>query len=398
MKKAVVFNLWGNRNAGDMAICLGTVSLLQDMGYKITFVSRFAEEQQDYRQSKEYINDYHDNIEVEPGIFFLDRDNSKFRKVISYTKGITRLISPRDDKKVREIVADADVVFLNGGNLLRGNNITDYARLAALFYPFKIAKQLNKKIVCLPQSTAKSSQFGINMLKRNLSNFNKVFIRESNSFIALNKEIKDVPFVQSTDACFFIKDVPKAMSRFEKKYPSLIGENNNSIALVLRSTTIGDLGEFTESKKKLFTDAITKFVKEYEKEYKIYFVVQTKKDKKFTEYVKDQIDTKSNVTLIEEYDPYIIREIYRKMNFIVAMRLHAAILSLTAETPVLGYFEEEWGLKNPGIMGDVGMPWTTNGEELIRIGKELDNNREEYVEKIREFIKGEKTKIIENLK
>ena len=49
------------------------------------------------------------------------------------------------------------------------------------------------------------------------------------------------------------------------------------------------------------------------------------------------------------------------------MRLHAGILALSALTPVIGLFSEEWGLKNPGIMGDYEMPYLIieNNEEDI---------------------------------
>ncbi|WP_096437458.1 polysaccharide pyruvyl transferase family protein [Alteribacter populi] len=390
MKKAVVFYLWGKRNAGDMAICLGTVSILQELGYKVTFVSRFAKGQEDYQESKEYIQYYHNNVEVKPGLFSFDRENSKEQKLISYMNGIIKLISP-NDKQLKKIISDADVIFLNGGNQLRGNSFTDYARLAALFYPFKLASKLNKPTICLPQSTAESSKFGLSMLKNRLGSFNQVFIRESSSFTLLNEKIKGVPFIKSTDACFFIKDVQKASDKFKRKYSSIMKTNNKCIAIVLRSTTIGDLGDFKDNKKQLFADSIRNFVKEFKDDYKLYFVVQTKKDKEYTQFVMNHVDV--NAVMIEEYDPYVIREFYRNMHFVVAMRLHASILSLTAGTPVLGYFDKEWGLKNPGIMNDVGMPWTANGNELVQKGREIELRREEYVEKIKSFIDVEKRKI-----
>lgn len=394
MKKAVVFYLWGKRNAGDMAICLGTISLLEDLGYQITFVSRFADNQIDYKESKDYINHYHETVKVEPGLFSFDREESSQRKALSYINGVTKLFSPKDDQRLKELISATDVVFLNGGNLLRGNSLTDYARLSALFYPFRIAEKLKKPIICLPQSTAKSSRFGVKMLDKKLSSFHKVFIRESNSFTVLNEQLKGIPFVKSTDACFFIKDVPKASEKYNSKYSSIIS-NGNNIAIVLRSTTIGDLGEFQDNKKEMFTRYIKKFVKEFEQNYSIYFVVQTKKDKEFTQYVKDQIGNNTDIQILEEYDPYVIREIYRNMTFVLAMRLHAAILSMTAETPVIGYFEEEWGLKNPGIMSDVGMPWTNDGRQLIVNAKKITSTRNEYVEKIKQFRIGEKNKMVD---
>ena len=65
-----------------------------------------------------------------------------------------------------------------------------------------------------------------------------------------------------------------------------------------------------------------------------------------------------NVDLIECYDPTLLREIYKQMDVLVTMRLHAGILSLSALIPVVGIFSEEWGLKNPGIMKDYHMPYT----------------------------------------
>lgn len=391
MKKAVVFYLWGKRNAGDMAICLGTVSLLQELGYKVTFVSRFSEEQGDYQESKEYIQSYHDNLDVEPGLFSFDREDSKLKKIFSYLNGITKLVSPQD-KQLKEIISDADAIFLNGGNQLRGNSFADYARLAALFYPFKLSKRLNKPIVCLPQSTADSSQLGVKMLQKRLEMFDQVLIRESSSFSLLNEKINNVSFVKSTDACFFIKDLPKAFENYKNKYSSIIDSNKKGIAIVLRSTTIGDLGEFKDHKKEMFANSIKELVNEF-KDYNIYFVVQTKKDKDYTKSVMEYVGV--NATLIEEYDPYVIREFYRQMHFVVAMRLHASILSLTAGTPVLGYFDKEWGLKNPGIMNDVGMPWSTEGKELTNKAREIVSRREEYVAKIKHFRETEKAKIKE---
>ena len=43
MKKALVFYLYGTRNAGDMAICVGAIELLRAQGYDVTVVARFSE-------------------------------------------------------------------------------------------------------------------------------------------------------------------------------------------------------------------------------------------------------------------------------------------------------------------------------------------------------------------
>ena len=47
------------------------------------------------------------------------------------------------------------------------------------------------------------------------------------------------------------------------------------------------------------------------------------------------------------------------------MRLPWFRVSLSAQTPVIGLFSEEWGLKNPGMMTDYEMPYV-----MIEKGKE----------------------------
>ena len=69
MKKALVFYLYGNRNAGDMAICMGTIEYLKEKGYDITMVSRFSEAEDEYLRSKEYVAEYYPDVKVYPGPF-----------------------------------------------------------------------------------------------------------------------------------------------------------------------------------------------------------------------------------------------------------------------------------------------------------------------------------------
>jgi polysaccharide pyruvyl transferase WcaK-like protein len=390
MRKATVFYLWGRKNAGDMAICLGTIFLLQELGYEITFVSRFTNNQLDYRISKDYIEEYHHNIKVKPGLFSFDRTNSTINQIVSYLKGIIKLLSPIDDKRIKKILFDSDVVFLNGGNLLRGKSFSDYARLAALFYPFRIANNLNKTVIGLPQSTANTSNIGYRVLQHNLKKFNTVFIRESKSYLSLQDNLSNIPIKRSIDLAFFIKDNPIAIEKFDRKYRAIINTGEKNIALVLRSTTLGDIGEFSNFKKENIKRTIKNFVEEFKKGYNIFFVIQTKKDIKFTNIVVEQIPDHGFIKIIEEYDPYILREVYKKMEFVVAMRLHAAILSMTANTPVLGYFDDDWGYKNPGIMDDVGMLWTMDGAELVELGRQMVLRREDFINKIRYFIDKEK--------
>ncbi|SHH38803.1 polysaccharide pyruvyl transferase family protein [Desulfosporosinus lacus] len=396
MKKAIVFYMYGNKNAGDVAICLGAISLLQELGYELTFVSRFSGQQCDYNNSKEYLREYHSDLVIEPGLFSFDRSDNMVKKLLAYLKGILYVISPVDDKRLKNLISENEVIFFNGGNLLRGKTITDYMRLEALLYPIRIARNLKKFIVCLPQSTASTSKIGFKILKKHLSKFNKVFIREKISYFTIQEKMQDISFIKATDLAFFIKDVPLAATRYKNKYLLTINTAERHIAIILRATTIGDIGELLDSKKEEFADSILTFIDEFKDQYKIHFVVQTQKDKEFTEYVLSKISSSNCIDMIEEYDPYIVREVYRNMDFILAMRLHAAILALSVYTPVIGYFEEEWGFKNPGIMEDAGMLWTMDGKELVKYGRDLASRRGQFVSEIKHFIDIEKRNILKN--
>ena len=70
-----------------------------------------------------------------------------------------------------------------------------------------------------------------------------------------------------------------------------------------------------------------------------------------------QVRQNCKVDCIEEHDPYILREVYRRARFVLTMRLHAAILAMSVSTPVMGIFSEKWGLKNSGILSDYQMPY-----------------------------------------
>jgi polysaccharide pyruvyl transferase WcaK-like protein len=223
-----------------------------------------------------------------------------------------------------------------------------------------------------------------------LKKFNTVFIRESKSYLSLQDNLSNIPIKRSIDLAFFIKDNPIAIEKFDRKYRAIINTGEKNIALVLRSTTLGDIGEFSNFKKENIKRTIKNFVEEFKKGYNIFFVIQTKKDIKFTNIVVEQIPDHGFIKIIEEYDPYILREVYKKMEFVVAMRLHAAILSMTANTPVLGYFDDDWGYKNPGIMDDVGMLWTMDGAELVELGRQTVLKRDDFINKIRYFIDKEK--------
>lgn len=355
MKKALVFYLYSNRNAGDMAICVGAIEWLKQQGYDIAMVSRFGDGEEEFISSRRYITEYFPDVAVYPGPFHFDREKSVGKQICSYAVGLIKAMMPWPDRRIAQLIEECDVVFFNGGNLLRAAGFVDYARLIALFYPIKWAKRKEKPVTCLPQSTAKTDYVGNKMLHHYLKMFDRIMIRESISLQEMMEKYPNFSFEKATDLAFLCKDSALA----QKKLSRIWGKTDKKsyIALILRNTGIGDIGQISAELEEKLIDKMSSWVENHP-EYCYVVVIQTKKDvavsNKFLSLM--QINNSIDISSIEVYDPLVAREIYKKAVITMSMRLHAAILSISAFTPVVGIFSEQWGLKNPGILGDYKMP------------------------------------------
>ena len=128
-----------------------------------------------------------------------------------------------------------------------------------------------------------------------------------------------------------------------------------------------------------------------EKEY--WIVVQTHKDRELSEKSLRSVSADVRVHLIEDHDPLALREVYKRMDVVVTMRLHAGILALSSLIPVIGVFCSDWGLKNPGIMDAFGMPYIMSdlGDEKIedlvkQIPEDAASRIEERIENFRDVL------------
>lgn len=377
LKKALIFYLYGNRNAGDMAICIGAIELLKSKGYDVTMVSRFSESEEEYFKSKQYVEEYYPDVKIYPGPFSFERHFSRTKKIISYCKSYMKVLGLISDNQTRELIREADVVFFNGGNLLRGASLSDYLRLIGLFYPIKIARKMSKLTYCLPQSTAKVSSIGKKLLNKYLKMFDKVYVREENSYLKLKKLFSSIPFELTTDLAFFSEDSRLASQKlFDLGYKFDIDKKN--VAIILRNSGIGDIGELDKDIAEKLNDTVESFIYNH-LDYNYFLIVQTEKDRNISHIFRKKLNENVNMEIIELHDPLLLREIYKKMSFTISMRLHAAILSLSALTPVYGVFSEKWGLKNSGIMDNYNMPYCViENEEKIVI--DIDNVFHENVQ------------------
>ena len=85
MKNIVIYYLYSNKNAGDMAICLGLLDLLKNYDdISITMVSRYTKNDVEYINSKKLIEKYHPTVNVVPGYIPFDRSSNKIRIILLY--------------------------------------------------------------------------------------------------------------------------------------------------------------------------------------------------------------------------------------------------------------------------------------------------------------------------
>ena len=349
--RALVYYLYGPENAGDLAICFGTIGFLRRHGVDVTMVSRFDAKAPDYAASCKFVKARYPEVEIVPGQFALDRSVGSLSLMGQYAAGAIKMLFGIGAAETKSLIEQSDIVFFNGGNLLRCAGITDAIRLEALFYPLHIAHRMGKRLVCLPQSTATISPGWRRFLGRKLALFDKIFIREKVSLDRLRELYPNIPFYKSTDMAFFMDDLEK--QRCDRK---------GSVAMIVRGTGIGDIGELPTERQNELLNAYAKFAQEHpELSYTV--VVQTKKDRKLSNRLVGLLPSGSEI--LEEHDPFNLLGIYKSMDVTLSMRLHAAILSLRAGTPVIGLFDKRWGLKNLGVMSDYGVGYSGCAEGLL---------------------------------
>ena len=88
MKNIVIYYLYSNKNAGDMAICLGLIDLLENYSdISITMVSRYTKDDAEFINSKKIIEKYHPKVKVVPGYIPFDRGSNKIKRIFSYIYG-----------------------------------------------------------------------------------------------------------------------------------------------------------------------------------------------------------------------------------------------------------------------------------------------------------------------
>ncbi|NLB86811.1 MAG: hypothetical protein GX793_07100 [Bacteroidales bacterium] len=348
MKYLLIFG-YSTKNAGDFAITLGTIDYFLSRNHDIDIISKDHSTSEEFKKTLEIIKNKYPQITVYPHKFKLRR-NKKILLFLDYFVGFLKSVFRIHGNYYKNIIKNYDGLLFGGGNVLRGESLTDLIRLKGLFYPFIFNKK-KIPVYVLPSSTGKMNTSSKRLVYRFLKTTEMCFVREPDSLTIFQKLFPRIShkFLLSADMAFHIKH----------KFSKEVVENRkklSNVGITLRIYTIGDIKPFDEGKKQVVFNQIKELIFG-NKDKKFHFIVQTTKDMFFTKSVFEYFrDLGFNVFYFESHDPISLIKYYNKLNCLIAMRLHSAILSLSTETPVLGFFDENWGYKNKGLMDYFNLP------------------------------------------
>jgi polysaccharide pyruvyl transferase WcaK-like protein len=250
-------------------------------------------------------------------------------------------------------IKSSDVVLINGGNLIRCNSFLDFIRLIAFFYPLLWAKIYGKKTVILPQSTVSINWLGRILVGFVFSKVDQVWVRENESLAKFKKMFPQVRFKYSPDMAFHMKEFTAPSVK-----PELGGALN--VAVTLREYGLGDVALLPEEKRRAIVDGVVESMRALSKCYqlKITVVVQCDKDDEVSRRLVDKLDFVSSVSIFDSRCSYRLQDVYARNHLLIGMRLHSIILALAKSVLCIGFFDQEWGLKNPGILGDFSQSYS----------------------------------------
>jgi len=414
-KKITVAYAYGPRNAGDFALNLGSINVLSRLFKKnnITFISRFAEESFYFKETKELLAKYEPKIILYPCFFDVDKyrqDKSEriWKIFLSSTQySYYHLFPIRGYKKTKlpgiKAISESDIVLCNGGNLFYWNRYRkDIAYLFGILFPFTYAKKIKKPYGFLPQSIGEIDGLGKIILNNIFKEAKFITLRENISKKTLYKTF-NLDYPTFLDLAFFIEDNDDINTT---SILSSIGlGKKNFIAFNIRSGKLGDTSEFNSLKLKNMLLKLISLIKKLLEnfEYDILFVIQNKIDFIFTQQIYNTFKTSRRVHLIEEYDPMILRSIYKQSITSITMRFHAAVFSLSSGTPILGIYDKEWGPKMIGTMNQFNMHHKVFDLSDIDPNKFIDEltdniNNNIFEKEIKHIIEDNKNNLINYMK
>ena len=293
------------------------------------------------------------------------------------------------------------MVVFNGGNLFRCESLTDLIRLIGLMYPVRVAQKELIPTLVFPQSASKIISLGQLILRRPLEKAVAIWAREERSMRYLQQVFPNITVYPSIDLAFFTGARSTKDCYTEERFFDQGCQGSRfsvRVAITIRAQRVGDLrhlgpiesGEIVDCMRQTIYDLL-------EADRDILLVVQARKDRDITNLVYKEFLGNDHVTLIEEYDPMALRDVYAQCDALIGMRLHSIILALSVGTPAVGYFKREWGLKNPGLMERFDLPYRFTGEGCTTLADEIESvlaQRTVCQKRVRDIIRSAKSEFL----
>jgi len=360
---------WGNKNLGDKAITPGTIRFLKQVypDNNLFVLSVFEKDCRNYKESEEYIcSKFCDvNFVPQPLAFINEKRirNSKQKRgaVLNAFIGMVALCMPRVFNRLFkgnagfDTLIKSDLIIYNGGVLFFHNKINSRRKLILfrLMFPFLLAKRLKIRHAFYGQTFGPFEGIGKNFYKWFFSSAELITTRESQSRQILTEiGIKKTKVENVIDSGFWLDGENCKNTNILQNYGLA---DQKFIAVVLRASTIGQIGVISEDKAKEYVTFFTGYLSEINKRtgFKIAIVLQVKEtDQKISKDVYEYLGEKA-VYIDDLQEPEELVALYSRAEFVVSMRLHSIIFALLTNTPCLALYYKSITHKTSGIMQDL---------------------------------------------
>lgn len=375
--RIVLLYAWGNANAGDKALALGTVESLRQCFPDVTIhvVSILAGKNDQFAASRAYITDRYSDVHVIPDDLLILGGRRPSRVVRLFKKVIIAfgLLYPQvlrllwRKSSVFAALQKADVILLNGGHLLFWSDRMGQKRRIAAKYllPLIVARRLGKAYGLHAQSYGPFEFSRKDWLFRwafryVLTGARYLSVRESASLSHLKSCTATGDRVKCVlDSAFFLS------GRDEKGANALLERHglvpNRFLALTLRLSKRGSQKNLPPELYESYAQKVAEFVSLWARNesFPIAFVCQVPKDVEDTQSVLSRVsdvDRAKCVVLEHVASPELLIGLYANARAVVGMRFHSLIFALLAGAPVMGVYYYDIGPKIEGIMKDLGYP------------------------------------------
>lgn len=395
----LIVNLHSALNLGDEAIMQQTITLLKKKypGSNITLMANHPE-------SWKVVQ----NVNITPSLIHyiqnIDNVIVKLWRLIQISFDVLfqrreRWFRYKDDE-LREIyflINDADLVLSAGGGNFYANTFIGRDFILNVFL-LMISGLLNKTIIMLPQSFGPvRSRFQMTLLKKGLSFAKKIYVREEQSYMFLNKIGIDRRILQRLPDLALMQHID----------PPKLDQNKNILKI---GVTIIDRGaqnkrfKSQETYQLAFIDLIRETIAYTNAE--VYIFVQCygpSKDQNdsliSTNLYNQFYENTSRVHLLKDYKnskDFLVD--LAKMDIFISSRMHSAIFAIVTRVPsiLIGYQPKSRGLYD---LFDLEKYFIDMGEihskSLYSLSMDLFDNRKKNSEQVSSFLKKYQTDIME---